>query len=441
MRITNIAVKGLFGMFDHEIPLNQESRITIVNGPNGVGKTVLMRMVHGLFHYEYDYVDSITFEQLRIEDSNGGVLSVERALEEYKRASSKLLFRYQNEDQQLYDHYTLSIPNPLDLVKRVSELHPEYIAVYYGGSFYWVSGVDKRIEGNDQNPRDGDTLKRPSNVYSRTDMLAEFPDIYAEFFGEMPSWFKRYFYDENLFGWLLQGGYAKLISTERLKMDFTKKEIIDAAKLYYRASRDDLPFIFFPSTSLAVDNVEGFFDELSRLEYEALELESEIEKLEDILDDDTVKSSDIATELLESKLSELSFEYDMAFTYDQKKGELFSQLLNERLLFKSVQRGDENRYWIIAHDGSGLPLSLLSSGEQQLFVLYYHLLEKVETNTLVMIDEPELSMNVVWQRNFLKDLQRIIELCNFDVLIATHSPEVIYDKWDWTVALGEKASD
>ena len=30
MRITKISVKGLFGMFDHEIPLNQESRITIM---------------------------------------------------------------------------------------------------------------------------------------------------------------------------------------------------------------------------------------------------------------------------------------------------------------------------------------------------------------------------------------------------------------------------
>ena len=51
-----------------------------------------------------------------------------------------------------------------------------------------------------------------------------------------------------------------------------------------------------------------------------------------------------------------------------------------------------------------------------------------------MIDEPELSMNVVWQRNFLKDLQRIIELRKFDVLIATHSPQIIHDKWDWTGA-------
>ena len=58
-----------------------------------------------------------------------------------------------------------------------------------------------------------------------------------------------------------------------------------------------------------------------------------------------------------------------------------------------------------------------------------------------MIDEPEISLNVVWQRRFLDDLERIVELRDFDVLIATHSPQIISDKWDWMVALGESESD
>ena len=119
---------------------------------------------------------------------------------------------------------------------------------------------------------------------------------------------------------------------------------------------------------------------------------------------------------------------------------LFVDIINERILFKSLIIRDAT-YKFIADDGNEVPISALSSGEQQLLVLYYQLLFEIEPDTLVMIDEPELSMNVVWQRNFLKDLQRIVELRQFDVLIATHSPEVIYDKWDWTVALGEKVDD
>ena len=49
MRIANVSVNNLFGMFDHEIPLNLESRITIIIGPNGIGKTILLTMLHSLF--------------------------------------------------------------------------------------------------------------------------------------------------------------------------------------------------------------------------------------------------------------------------------------------------------------------------------------------------------------------------------------------------------
>ena len=120
---------------------------------------------------------------------------------------------------------------------------------------------------------------------------------------------------------------------------------------------------------------------------------------------------------------------------------LYQDILNERLLFKTASLVSGEGLKIIARDGSEIPLWALSTGEQHLLILYYHLLFEIEPDTLVMIDEPEISMNVVWQRNFLKDLQRIIELRHFDVLIATHSPQIIHDKWDWMVPLGEKVDD
>ena len=66
MRISKVSVKGLFGKFDHEIPLNQESRITIIHGPNGVGKTVtLLELVQGLFNYDYELLGETPFDEFR----------------------------------------------------------------------------------------------------------------------------------------------------------------------------------------------------------------------------------------------------------------------------------------------------------------------------------------------------------------------------------------
>ncbi len=65
-----------------------------------------------------------------------------------------------------------------------------------------------------------------------------------------------------------------------------------------------------------------------------------------------------------------------------------------------------------------------------MLITLYELLFKVEPNSLVLIDEPELSLHVGWQSQFLKDLQEITELADLDILMATHSPDIIQDRWD-----------
>jgi len=83
----------------------------------------------------------------------------------------------------------------------------------------------------------------------------------------------------------------------------------------------------------------------------------------------------------------------------------------------------------------------LSSGEQHEVVLLFELLFKAKENSLVLIDEPEISLHVVWQKEFLNDIQEIIELQKIDVIIATHSPQIINDSWDLTVDLGASVNE
>ena len=52
-----------------------------------------------------------------------------------------------------------------------------------------------------------------------------------------------------------------------------------------------------------------------------------------------------------------------------------------------------------------------------------------------MIDEPELSMHVAWQDEFLTDIGDIATLSDCRVLLATHSPQIIGDRFDLTVSL------
>ena len=44
LRITEVKVDGLFGIFNHEIPFRDEG-VTIVHGLNGFGKTTILRII------------------------------------------------------------------------------------------------------------------------------------------------------------------------------------------------------------------------------------------------------------------------------------------------------------------------------------------------------------------------------------------------------------
>ena len=53
-----------------------------------------------------------------------------------------------------------------------------------------------------------------------------------------------------------------------------------------------------------------------------------------------------------------------------------------------------------------------------------------------MIDEPELSLHVAWQEKFLSDIDDIARLSSFRILLATHSPQIIGDRYDLAIELG-----
>jgi hypothetical protein len=50
MRIKEIRIEGLFDMFNHTIPLNLGSHLSIIYGINGVGKTMIFKILSSFFN-------------------------------------------------------------------------------------------------------------------------------------------------------------------------------------------------------------------------------------------------------------------------------------------------------------------------------------------------------------------------------------------------------
>ena len=67
-----------------------------------------------------------------------------------------------------------------------------------------------------------------------------------------------------------------------------------------------------------------------------------------------------------------------------------------------------------------IPLDTLSSGEKQIISIFSHLYLSSPRKCAILIDEPELSISIEWQRKLLPDILKASK-CQF-LVVATHSP-------------------
>ncbi|MGQ4517946.1 AAA family ATPase [Dermabacteraceae bacterium P13077] len=116
---------------------------------------------------------------------------------------------------------------------------------------------------------------------------------------------------------------------------------------------------------------------------------------------------------------------------------LLSEILKDKLYDKTIKVTEQEGIEI--HDAAvedrKIPLTSLSSGEQHEIILFVDLLFNTKEGCLVLIDEPELSLHIDWQKRFVDDVRKISEVSKFNFIIATHSPDIVGDNWDHMVLL------
>jgi len=57
--------------------------------------------------------------------------------------------------------------------------------------------------------------------------------------------------------------------------------------------------------------------------------------------------------------------------------------------------------------------------------MLYHLIYEVPDQGLLLIDEPENSLHVAWQKTIVDDMKEIADIKRLQIIIATHSPSIV----------------
>lgn len=118
------------------------------------------------------------------------------------------------------------------------------------------------------------------------------------------------------------------------------------------------------------------------------------------------------------------------------KLELFTNIINNRLTFKEIIVTTDGFEVVDIDNRNQIELNQLSSGEKQEIVLFYDLIFNTTTDLLLLIDEPEISLHIAWQKKFLDDLIKVSKDVSLKAVIATHSPQIISNHWDIQIDLG-----
>ena len=434
-RIRRIQVTNLFGIFNHEIRLNLDERITILHGPNGFGKTIILQMLDGLFRKRWERLRSVPFDEFLIEFEDGGAIHVQQ-----EQRTSK------SDDPCVVETYRVLV---ISFFERPGA---QATSFSYGTSIRTEHETTRKVSAKYYQlelPRSWDEIRRES-VFEGRGVDWGAGDLVADSNGgvEEPAWMKA-----------LRGRIdLHLIHTQRLgvigdrqpAIKTYSEEVVEKIKsllaIYAIHSQElDSSFLerLFQQDRSALLSIDVLRERLGQIEAKRTQLmslgfldhERETRKPPPRFDESKLDVLSVYVHDTEAKLA--------VFEEMAQKVQLLTDAINKRFKYKKMSVSKERGFvFRSVIDNESLPLASLSSGEQHELVLFYELLFKVEPNALVLLDEPEISLHLAWQQQFLGDLVEMVKLSSFDVLVATHSPGIIGKRWDLTVELkGPDLSD
>lgn len=174
-------------------------------------------------------------------------------------------------------------------------------------------------------------------------------------------------------------------------------------------------------------NLVATFDVPSKSENGSV-LDQQLEKLESeyayYLSDLSKQLSDIIRSAGKVEIE------DMKHVYAQN--DLFIDIVNQAFVNTHKVVDTEQSKLQFKLDGELLENNKrLSSGEKQFLIVMLTVLLQRRAESILIMDEPEISMHLDWQRELLNNLKKLNPNCQ--IILATHSPGVVMDGWEQIV--------
>ncbi len=444
MKLLRFSATGIHGFLNFKIKFNKD--LTLLTGINGSGKTSALNAVVALLNPDLALLANLEFKDLKLDINNDGpILSIFAVKKENKvtlgvsSANQDLVFScyvgdpdlpFHRQSEAETEHYRelLSATSDHPVVKAIASLPtPMFL------------GLDRRARFDDEIARRArapiSRMRRSTkNVFGVSlvrslddaadlaetryrDTLIESGSITERLQRELLLDLLNVSIDETLF--------LSLPSPSKLKEIADLKRNLDPLATILRLPKQEV-----------TEKVAPFLDSLTAFA-EKLDHNKSIKEILDSQEENSDQVSSLFSwSSNQTHLKRINAISDIVKKYNSYRSELMAPVekylkLIDKFLGdggKSIKFNERGYIYVDIQGVAGeRPISSLSSGEAQIFVILTHLsFNQGAQKNVFIIDEPELSLHVQWQELFVESLQEANP--GIQYIMATHSPSIILDK-------------
>lgn len=426
MKLISMKIEGLFNTFTYDLNFESPEKYLILTGINGYGKTTILNMVSALAGKDLYYFYTVPFTAIDCGFEDGSVLSLLSKRVNDAPASDvpvargrELLFEMREANGKVIGSFRIDNATIAHVMKTSYNL--SHISInnrlkddYESTNFYQVMRDGRLLESLIQ-----------ATGTSADQMMMRLDAFRATYIEAERTVECRYLRPKNMEP---NSEYkdSKWYIIDHLAADFRdmlNNEYVHFVKFSQQVDSD---FINQAVSSNKVYDQETYKSEREKVVARAKELE-----LLGLIPHLDVKPYDEGNARMLTAY----------IVVQNEKMDFYNTLLNKIRLFSNLveERGFVNKKMSVTvkdgfrfrADGNGfVDLNHLSSGEQNELVMLYTLVFGVDDDSMLLIDEPENSLHVLWQKKFMRTIEEVSAVKNLFVVVATHSPQIIGTRWE-----------
>jgi len=433
--IKRIKATGIHGRWD--IDLRFRPGVNIIYGKNGSGKTTLLHILANVLNEDFERFRYLIFSEIHVEFDNGQIMSI---VAKYNDGKDTWYIEIALDNEPIYQiiqgtvvtlekhECNLMVRQDLEKVQRGNRLKNNVLntsMVYFPAFRTMIEAWANMLEMNEPNP----ALRVIENGYSSVAMKPA-----RKFFGNF----------------LPKFDYPSLLEIEK-SLD---RQIYQANNNVAQVDRNNLlqttPNILKAIAAMGnyqPPNLESILGDIDKLFIELknypLKTPSTVANLRTLVNEVRSKSNDpilvtIILDVYHEALQKIVTVQKKSFAAIKRFLDSVNSFLENKFLVidtTDVKNLRSNSTTVVKFHGDNSSYSLqsiLASGEQQIVTMLY-VATQMNDREFVLIDEPEISLHVDWQRSLIKEMEK--QLGQKQLIVCTHSPVIGADYEDEIIIL------